>query len=133
MCLNGAFHKTVAILLTVFSQCLICSDVEELKPRRPLSRPSSPFSRPSSPFALDDVTQRVRQQNLITRYNDMFAQDRLDAMDTLRRYSDDHENNQRILHTTVQVEYALTTCKKTWWIFVNIVGSVSYGLHTFEF
>ena len=33
----------------------------------------------------------------------MFAQDRLDAMDTLRRYSDDHENNQRILYIVMQV------------------------------
>ncbi|KAI0216399.1 Mitochondria-eating protein [Lamellibrachia satsuma] len=58
--------------------------------------------RPSSPFALDDVTQRVRQQTLITRFNDMFASDRLDAMDTLRQYSDDHENNQRIIFVAMQ-------------------------------
>lgn len=61
--------------------------------------------RPSSPFIFDDVTQRVRQQNLITRFNDMFAQDRLDAMDILRRYSDDHENNQRIVFAVMQVIY----------------------------
>ena len=59
--------------------------------------------RSLSPLDPDDVSQRVRQQNLITRFNDMFAQDRLDAMDTLRRYSDDHENNQRIIMTTMQV------------------------------
>ena len=61
--------------------------------------------RPSSPFIFDDVTQRVRQQNLITRFNDMFAQDRLDAIDILRRYSDDYENNQRIVFAVIQVDW----------------------------
>ena len=51
----------------------------------------------------DDVTQRIRQQNLITRYNDLFATDRLDAMDVLKRYSSDHENNQRIVFHAIQV------------------------------
>nr|KAG5709303.1 hypothetical protein BaRGS_018055 [Batillaria attramentaria] len=51
----------------------------------------------TSPLSIDDPVQRIRQQNCIARFNDMFAQDRLDAMDTLRRYSDDHENNQRIM------------------------------------
>ncbi|KAK7500618.1 hypothetical protein BaRGS_00008193 [Batillaria attramentaria] len=51
----------------------------------------------TSPLSIDDPVQRIRQQNCIARFNDMFAQDRLDAMDTLRRYSDDHENNQRII------------------------------------
>ena len=34
----------------------------------------------------------------------MFAADRLDAMDILRRYSDDHENNQRIVFSVMQVQ-----------------------------
>ncbi|XP_023931204.1 mitochondria-eating protein isoform X2 [Lingula anatina] len=62
--------------------------------------------RVSSPLSPDDVTQRVRQQNLITRFNDMFAQDRLDAMDILRRYSDDHENNQRIVFAALVEAFA---------------------------
>ena len=34
----------------------------------------------------------------------MFAADRLDAMDILRRYSDDHENSQRIVFSVMQVK-----------------------------
>jgi hypothetical protein len=57
----------------------------------------------TSPLSIDDPVQRIRQQNCIARFNDMFAQDRLDAMDTLRRYSDDHENNQRIVFAALSV------------------------------
>ena len=49
------------------------------------------------------MTQRVRQSALITRFNDMFAQDRLEAMETLRKFSDDYENNQRIVFAAMQV------------------------------
>ncbi|RUS89287.1 hypothetical protein EGW08_002961 [Elysia chlorotica] len=56
----------------------------------------------NSPLATDDPIQRVRQQSLISRFNDLFAQDRLTTMDTLRRYSDDHENNQRICFAIMQ-------------------------------
>ncbi|XP_064609035.1 mitochondria-eating protein-like [Liolophura sinensis] len=64
-------------------------------------------SRSSSVLSLDDPVQRVRQHNLISRFNDMFAQDRLDAMDTLRRYSDDHENNQRILFSAIYEAFSV--------------------------
>ncbi|KAK6173931.1 hypothetical protein SNE40_017300 [Patella caerulea] len=60
----------------------------------------------NSPLALDDPVQRVRSQNLISRFNDMFAQDRLNAMDTLRRYSDDNENTQRIIFTALQEAFS---------------------------
>jgi hypothetical protein len=33
----------------------------------------------------------------------MFSKDRLDALDILKVYCDDHENNQRILHAVMQV------------------------------
>lgn len=76
----------------------------DIKPYiRPRSRSPSPLPRSLSPLATDDLTLRVRSQNLTTRFNDMFAQDRLDAMDILRRYSDDHENNQRIIFVVMQV------------------------------
>uniref|UniRef100_A0A8W8LBZ1 Mitochondria-eating protein n=1 Tax=Magallana gigas TaxID=29159 RepID=A0A8W8LBZ1_MAGGI len=39
--------------------------------------------------------------------NDMFSQDRLDAMDTLRRYSDDYENNQRIIFLAIQEAFSV--------------------------
>ena len=64
-------------------------------------------SRLTSVLSIDDPIQRVRQQNLVARFNDMFAQDRLDALDTLRRYSDDHENNQRIVFTAISVRLHL--------------------------
>ncbi|CAH1777574.1 unnamed protein product [Owenia fusiformis] len=63
--------------------------------------------RVSSPLHSDDTTQRVRQQSLISRFNDMFSQDRLDAMDILRRYSDDHENNQRIVFVAMQEAFSV--------------------------
>jgi len=59
----------------------------------------------TSPLSIDDPVQRIRQQNAVARFNDMFAQDRLDAMDTLRRYSDDHENNQRIIFAALTVSW----------------------------
>ncbi|CAD5114287.1 DgyrCDS3429 [Dimorphilus gyrociliatus] len=85
----------------------------ELPARRSRSRSPSPrryipLSRPTSPFAPDDVTQRVRQSGLITRFNDMFSQDRLDAMDILRAYSSDHENNQRIIFVAIQEAFSAT-------------------------
>ncbi|XP_071487254.1 mitochondria-eating protein-like [Diadema antillarum] len=49
-----------------------------------------------------DVVQRVRQANLVTRFNDLFAQSRMDAMDILRNHCEDHELNQKIIFTCVQ-------------------------------
>lgn len=78
---------------------------------RAASRPSSPGPQRSlsragtSPLDADDVTQRVREQALITRYSDLFALDRLDALDTLRRYTDDIENNQRIVFSALQESF----------------------------
>ncbi|XP_076468506.1 mitochondria-eating protein-like isoform X1 [Babylonia areolata] len=89
--------------------------LSSVKPR-PLSPP--PLPQPSdfisyrykpgltSPLSIDDAVQRIRQQNAVARFNDMFAQDRLDAMDTLRRYSDDHENNQRIIFTALSEAFS---------------------------
>ena len=65
--------------------------------------PYKPLPRAASPFAPDDIIQRTNQQKLIGRFNDMFSVDRLEAMATLRLYSDDHENNQRIIFAAVQV------------------------------
>ncbi|XP_048776360.1 mitochondria-eating protein-like isoform X1 [Ostrea edulis] len=64
--------------------------------------------RVGSPLSVDDPVQRVRQQNYISRWNDMFSQDRLDAMDTLRRYSDDYENNQRIIFLAIQEAFSVS-------------------------
>ncbi|KAK2165880.1 hypothetical protein LSH36_44g00022 [Paralvinella palmiformis] len=82
-------------------------DVAALTGRRDVmingdSEPYKPLPRPASPFAPNDVTQRVRQQNLVSRFNDMYIHDRLEAMEKLRIYSDDHQNNQRIVFTMMQ-------------------------------
>ncbi|XP_069129116.1 mitochondria-eating protein-like isoform X8 [Argopecten irradians] len=58
-----------------------------------------------SPLSSNDTVQKVRQHNLVSQFNDMFSNQRLDAMDTLRRYSDDYENNQRIIFLAVQEAY----------------------------
>ena len=61
------------------------------------------LTRASSPLSTHDVTQRVRQEALINRFNDVFSIDRLNAMDTLSRYQSDYEMNQRICNAVVQV------------------------------
>ncbi|XP_064636269.1 mitochondria-eating protein-like isoform X6 [Lineus longissimus] len=58
--------------------------------------------RTTTPLAADDITQRVRQQSLIARFNDMYTIDRIEAMATLSGFSDDHENNQRIVFSAIQ-------------------------------
>jgi hypothetical protein len=92
------------------------------------SRSLSPLPRSMSPFSPDDVTQRVRQQSLISRFNDMFAQDRLDAMDTLRRFSDDYENNQRIVFSATQE--AFTTARLAFGDYKQRIRSTLAVTHT---
>jgi len=65
------------------------------------------LTRASSPLSTSDVTQRIRQEALINRYNDIFSIDRLSAMDTLGRYQDDYDMNQRICFTVIQVSLFL--------------------------
>ncbi|CAL1539089.1 unnamed protein product [Lymnaea stagnalis] len=62
---------------------------------------------PTSPLSIEDTIQRIRQQNLVARFNDMFSQDRLTTLDTLRRYSDDAENNQRIIFAIMQEAFSV--------------------------
>ena len=71
--------------------------------RAALRSSSAHRSRHLSPLAKDNATQVIRQESLISRFNDMYVRDRLDAMDILRVYSDDIENNQRIVFAAVQV------------------------------
>jgi hypothetical protein len=59
------------------------------------------LARASSPLLIDDPTQRVRQQSLITRFMDLYAVNRLDAQDILRKFTGDYENIQRILYATL--------------------------------
>lgn len=55
-----------------------------------------------SPLSPNHSTQVIRQDSLISRFNDLFTRDRMNAMDLLRHYSN-FENNQRIIFTAVQV------------------------------
>ncbi|CAH2300188.1 mitochondria-eating isoform X1 [Pelobates cultripes] len=63
-------------------------------PLRHSSRSSSPFLRSESPARLTNSSRRAR---LISRFNDIFANDRLDAQNLLRRYIDELEMVQRII------------------------------------
>nr|XP_006823080.1 PREDICTED: mitochondria-eating protein-like isoform X2 [Saccoglossus kowalevskii] len=56
----------------------------------------------------NDVVQRIRQANLLSRFSDMFAHDRMDAMDILRNHSDDHKLNQEIIFACVQESFHAT-------------------------
>lgn len=73
-------------------------------PKEPLVESSRPLPLPfPSPLAYE--SQQVTQQSLISRFNDLFSISRLDAMNILRRYTDDHENNQRIIFATVMESF----------------------------
>lgn len=67
-----------------------------------ISLPASISPRLASTSVSNDVVQRIRQAHLLTRMSDMFARDRMDAMDILRNHCDDHELNQKIIFTCVQ-------------------------------
>nr|DBA29192.1 TPA: hypothetical protein GDO54_009443 [Pyxicephalus adspersus] len=65
-------------------------------PIRHSSRSASPFTRIESPTAAQ-LTNSSRHSRLISRFNDIYANDRLDAQTLLRRYIDDLEMVQRII------------------------------------
>jgi hypothetical protein len=70
------------------------------------SRPASACSlrlRATSPISPNHCTQLIRQDLLSKRFDDLYSRDRLAAMDILRAFSDNYENNQRIIFATVQV------------------------------
>lgn len=55
-----------------------------------------------SSLSANHCTQVIRQDSLISRFNDLYSRDRMNAMDLLRHYSS-FENNQRIIFAAVQV------------------------------
>lgn len=80
-----------------------------------ISRPVSPCHVPvyipvadptSSPLSPKHCTQVIRQDSLIKRFDDLYALNRLNAMDILRNYSHDFENNQRIIFAVVQESFS---------------------------
>ncbi|KAM4710297.1 mitochondria-eating protein [Discoglossus pictus] len=69
-------------------------------PVRHTSRSSSPFTRSESPTAAR-LTNSSRHARLISRFNDIYANDRVDAQTHLKRYIDDQEMVQRIIYIAV--------------------------------
>ncbi|XP_063777015.1 mitochondria-eating protein isoform X6 [Pseudophryne corroboree] len=63
---------------------------------RSASRSASPFTRSESPTGAQ-LTNASRHSRLISRFNDIYANDRLDAQNLLRRYIEDLEMVQRII------------------------------------
>ena len=53
--------------------------------------------------AADESLQKLRESTLIDRFSELYARERLDALDTLRTVSDDHGMNQRICFNIIQV------------------------------
>jgi hypothetical protein len=63
--------------------------------------------RATSPTSPTHCTQLIRQDLLLKRFDELFCRERLAAMDSLRSFSDCHENNQRILFAAVQAAFAV--------------------------
>lgn len=57
----------------------------------------------SSSSGSDESLQKIRENTLIDRFNELYSHERLNAMDTLRTVSDDYEMNQRICFNIMQV------------------------------
>jgi len=76
-----------------------------LSPFRPLSpvRSLSPVRPLLSPLSTDSSLQKLREDTLIQRYNDLYARERLNAMDILRSVSSDYDMNRRICYRVIQV------------------------------
>jgi len=102
-----------------------------------LSRPASACSvklRATSPCAPSHCTQLIRQDLLTKRFDDLYSRDRLAAMDCLRAFSDNYENNQRIIFAAVQG--AFSAAKKAfcdWKIRVRSTVAITHcGPETLE-
>lgn len=83
--------------------------------RRSLSpaRPLSPSIRPV--ISSDSSLQQIRESTLIQRFNDLYARERLNAMDILRTISADYDMNQRICFTVVQEAFSVAKRRFTEW------------------
>ena len=103
-CVLATDNEVKNIIIKSRSNSPVCST----RLSRARSRSCSPVRaalRHKSPLSPDNSTQIIRQESLISRFNDMYCRDRLDAMDILRVYSDDYENNQRIVFAALKVTY----------------------------
>ena len=59
-----------------------------------------------SVFAAGTSAQAVREQSLLTRYQNLYSIDRQEAMDILKRYSDDREMNEKICFAIVRESFS---------------------------
>lgn len=121
--------------------CLVREYSRSPSPYR-LSRPTSVCSlsrsgsriRAVSPMSPNHCTQLIRQDLLVKRFDDLYTRDRLCAMDSLRVFSDNYENNQRVIFSAVQA--AFSAAKKafsTWKIRVRSTVSITHcGPETLE-
>ena len=82
-----------------------------LSPVRPLSPTRSFVPITSS----DSSLQQIRENTLIQRFNDLYARERLNAMDLLRTVSGDYDMNQRICFTVVQEAFSVAKRRFTEW------------------
>lgn len=69
----------------------------------------------STAVIVDDSVQKIRENNSIERFNELYARERLDAMDTLRSVSDDYEMNQRICFNIVQEAFSVSKRRFAEW------------------
>jgi hypothetical protein len=63
--------------------------------------------RPLISSVSDDSLEKIRENTLIQRFNELYSRERLDALDTLRTVSDDYDMNQRICFNIIQVRKRL--------------------------
>lgn len=119
----------VAVHHTTVHYSRPCSPVSSYVTTRVVSRPCSPPSHvvtsissrscspchvtstvfvdsSLSPLSPRHCTQVIRQDSLIKRFDDLYALNRLNAMDILRNYSSDYENNQRIILSVIQEAFS---------------------------
>ena len=85
------------------------SPVRSLSPIRPLI----------SSVSIDSL-EKIRENTLIQRFNELYSRERLDAMDTLRTVSDDHDMNQRICFNIIQVKDRFFLIKLTLLFLINL-------------
>ncbi|KER21020.1 hypothetical protein T265_15188, partial [Opisthorchis viverrini] len=58
-----------------------------------------------SPLSTHDPIQRSRQQLVVMRFNELFSGGRIEAMNLLRRYSNDHDMNQSIVFNAIMESF----------------------------
>ncbi len=64
--------------------------------------------RPLISSVSNDSLEKIRENTLIQRFNELYSRERLDALDTLRTVSDDYDMNQRICFNIIQVKIRLS-------------------------